>query len=476
MLDDFLTALLSEGADALQLKDGDLPTLFFGTQQTLMGDAVLRSGFVRGLATQWLDASQFKSLGADGKLSGTVAVETYGSLEYVFRVVNQELIAALRPQRAGQDADVMGSTHKVLQRLNASENARTLLIQSVLAGASDIVFSAHRPTRVRFGGGFFALNAHRFSDQEISAMLGKKFNERKQEELSNLGSADLAVQFDEPARAFRFRVNIFRQFDGLATAWRPIRDEIPLLSQLGLPEELENLKDIEHGLVLISGPTGSGKSTTVAALIDVINRTDRRHIVTLEDPVEYRFEDQLSIIHQREVGEHVDSFATGLRAALREAPNVIFVGEMRDLETISAALTAAETGHLVVSTLHSGSCVQALERIVDVFPEPQQQQVRTQLAEVLKVVVTQRLLPKTDGHLRIPVCEQLVVTHAVSNLIRERRTHQIQSSIQTGHARGMLSFERSLIRLLEQDLITGETALRMAPDPKQIERFLGDKK
>ena len=240
-------------------------------------------------------------------------------------------------------------------------------------------------------------------------------------------------------------------------------------------KDAKNNVELNKSNVLLIGPTGSGKSTTVAAFIDAINRTERRHIVTLEDPVEYRFEDRLSMIHQREVGEHLDSFATGLRAALREAPNVIFVGEMRDLETISAALTAAETGHLVVSTLHSGSCVQALERIIDVFPETQQQQVRTQLAEVLKVVVTQRLLPKSDGHLRIPACEQLVVTYAISNLIRERRTHQIQSNIQTGHASGMLSFERSLIRLLDEGLITGETALRFAPDPKQIESFLRER-
>ena len=232
------------------------------------------------------------------------------------------------------------------------------------------------------------------------------------------------------------------------------------------------IQNIEHGLVLISGPTGSGKSTTVAALLDEINRRDRRHIVTLEDPVEYRFVDRLSMIHQREVGEHVDSFSTGLRAALREAPNIIFVGEMRDLETISAALTAAETGHLVVSTLHSGSCVQALERIIDVFPEQQQQQVRVQLAEVLKVVVTQRLLPRVSSQLRVPACEVLVITHAISNLIRERRTHQIQSSLQIGKSIGMLPFEHSLIRLIERGLITPETALTVVPDSKNIASYL----
>ena len=164
----------------------------------------------------------------------------------------------------------------------------------------------------------------------------------------------------------------------------------------------------------------------------------------------------------------------GLRAALREAPNVIFVGEMRDLETISSALTAAETGHLVVSTLHSGNCIQALDRMIDVFPEHQQQQIRIQLADVLRVVVTQRLLPKADSHLRVPACEILVVNYAVSNLIRERRTHQIRSNLQTSQGQGMLSFERSLIRLLDAGIIDNETALRAAHDPKQIEAYLGE--
>jgi twitching motility protein PilT len=476
MLDGYLSALLSGGADALQLKDGDAPTLFFGGEQSTLSDVPIVPGTVGALATDWLDTSQLDTLRINKKLKGNVSFERFGHLEFVFRVLNDVLVVALRPSRLETDDDGLGSTEMVLRRLNAAPDAQSLLIQSVLAGASDILFSAGRPCRIRFGQGFFPVERHRFSAQAIEDMLGGKFGERKRQELANSGSADLAIEFLHGSRSFRFRINVFKQFNGLAAAWRPIRDEIPLLGELGLPDEVNQIKDIDHGLVLISGPTGSGKSTTVAALLDSINRTERRHCVTLEDPVEYRFEDQLSLIHQREVGEHVDSFLTGLRAALREAPNVIFVGEMRDLETISAALTAAETGHLVVSTLHSGSCVQAVERIVDVFPEHQQQQVRIQLAEVLKIVVTQRLVPRKKSQLRVPACEMLVVNFAISNLIRERRTHQIYSNLQTGQNQGMLSFERSLIQLIKNDQITPETALRIAPDPKQIEVFLGEKK
>ena len=211
---------------------------------------------------------------------------------------------------------------------------------------------------------------------------------------------------------------------------RPIWDEIPLGS-LNLPAELENILQIEQGLVLVTGPTGSGKSTTVAALLDRLNQNSYHHIVTLEDPIEYRFNDACSLVHQREIGTHLQSFSMGLRAALREAPSAIFVGEMRDLETISAALTAAETGHLVVSTLHSGSCIQAIDRMIDVFPEHQQQQVRVQLSDVLRAVVSQRLLPRRNSPVRVPACEILMVNYAVSNLIRERRTHQLKTQLQT---------------------------------------------
>ena len=472
MLDEYLTALINGSADALQLKDGGRPILFFGHVQNEIDMLALPTGTVNELANQWLSEDQRQALNRSGRLNGCLSLEKFGNLEYVFRIVDEQYVLALRPQKATEEGFAEDETQKMVRRLNAATSIESLLIQSVQAGASDIVLSANRPTRVRFGHGFFALNNQSSTSDMILSMLGNQLNERALDTLHASGSVDLAVEYSDQEQPFRFRVNVFKQFDGLAASWRPIRDDIPTLSELDLPDAISMIEQIEHGLVLISGRTGSGKSTTVAALLDEINRSDRRHIVTLEDPVEYRFVDRLSMIHQREVGEHVDSFSTGLRAALREAPNIIFVGEMRDLETISAALTAAETGHLVVSTLHSGSCVQALERIIDVFPEQQQQQVRVQLAEVLKVVVTQRLLPRVSSQLRVPACEVLVISHAISNLIRERRTHQIQSSLQIGKSIGMLPFEHSLIRLIERGLITPETALTVVPDSKNIASYL----
>jgi twitching motility protein PilT len=222
----------------------------------------------------------------------------------------------------------------------------------------------------------------------------------------------------------------------------------------------------------MTGPTGSGKSTTLAVLLEHINRTRARHVITLEDPIEYIYARKRSIVHQREVGIHVDSFATGLRAALRESPDVILVGEMRDLDTIGAAITAAETGHLVLSTLHSGSATMAIDRIVDVFPEYQQSQIRTQLADVLRAVVTQRLIPSTNPRKRVPAVEILRVNYAIANLIREHKNHQITSQIQTGREDGMVPMDRSLAELVRGGKISREVAMRSSNDPRHLKGML----
>lgn len=473
MIDELLGQLTARGADALQLIGGHRPILFFGNEQEQAAELPLDKDFVHGIVERRLSAAETQALAANEKLQGTWRFEGFDAFDFVLRQVGSQIVLALRPSRATLTTDgVATSAETIVASVNRLESLEMVLVEAVRAGASDIVLSEKRMTRIRFGRGFYPLSNHVLSAQQILDAMGEAFNDRKKQQLEVDGSADLAIEFERDERSFRFRVNLFHQFDGLAAAWRPIWDEIPDFESLGLPTELERLMSINQGLVLITGPTGSGKSTTVAALLDRINRQERRHIVTLEEPVEYRFRDELSMIHQREVGVHVDSFATGLRAALREAPNIIFVGEMRDLETITAALTAAETGHLVVSTLHSGSCIQAIDRMIDVFPEHQQQQVRTQLADVLRVVVTQRLLASANDALRVPACEVLVVNYAVSNLIRERRTHQMRTNLQTSQAQGMLSFERSLIRLLEAGSIEKETALRAAHDPKLIEKHL----
>jgi len=275
-----------------------------------------------------------------------------------------------------------------------------------------------------------------------------------------------------PGRA-RFRVNAFRQRDSVAAALRRIPFEIPSFETLGLPPNLMDLTRLKRGFVLITGAAGHGKSTTLAALIDRINTEREVHVVTIEDPIEYLFLHKKSVVVQRELGTDVSSFSGGLRAALREDPDVVFVGEMRDFQTIEAALTAAETGHLVFSTLHTKTPAQGIDRIVDVFPPHQQGQVRVQLANVLHAIVTQQLLVRKDGEGLVVAVEQLVASPAVRNMIREGKTFQMQSLIQTGSSVGMVTMEQSLKSLYERGLITYEDALEHAFDARELARLMG---
>ena len=261
----------------------------------------------------------------------------------------------------------------------------------------------------------------------------------------------------------RLRANLFDHLNGVAVAARLIRDRIPSLGELALPPELGAVVDQRDGLVLVCGPTGSGKSTTLAALIDLIDQRRCAHVITLEDPIEYRFTPRRGIVHQRELGVHVASFAAGLRAALREAPDVILLGELRDRDTIAAALTAAETGHLVLATLHAPSAVGAIDRMIDAFPDGQQRQVRWQLASVLRTVVTQYLLPRRDGG-RAPAIELVPITASVANLMRKGDLHMLPSAIQTGRDAGMIPLERSLARLLETGAVAPAAVKAIAAD------------
>ena len=266
----------------------------------------------------------------------------------------------------------------------------------------------------------------------------------------------------------RQRANIYHQQGNLAAAIRLLNDTIPTLEALHLPDAVRKLANEPRGLILVTGPTGSGKSTTLAAMIDLINRTKPVHILTVEDPVEYLYKDHLATIHQREVGRDVGSFSGALRSALREDPDVILVGEMRDFETISAAVTAAETGHLVLSTLHTNGAAQTVDRIVDVCPPEAQQQMRVQLSTVLKGVVTQALLPLASGAGRIVATEILLGTDAVLNLIREKKSYQLATCMQSGAAFGMHTFDADLTQLCRRGLITRETAAEWAFAPRDL--------
>jgi twitching motility protein PilT len=262
----------------------------------------------------------------------------------------------------------------------------------------------------------------------------------------------------------RFRVNAYMQRSCIGLVARVIPSTIPSLEELNMPEILYKFAQRPHGLLLVTGPTGSGKSTTLAAMIDYINQNMSRHIITLEDPIEYLHRHGRSIINQREVGFDTNNFANGLRAALRQDPDVILVGEMRDLETIHTAITAAETGHLVMATLHTSDASQTIDRIIDVFPAHQQPQIRIQLASVLIGVVSQRLFPKAEGKGRIAATEVLVNTPAVSNLIRQEKVHQIKIMMQTGKAQGMHTLEMSIKELLQQGLIAADMARLYLPE------------
>jgi twitching motility protein PilT len=347
--------------------------------------------------------------------------------------------------------------------------------EAVRSGASDVFLSSNKPPRTRVDGSIMSVDAAVTPGEQIAGLLP---SEREKVLLQESGSVDFGVTWDLSGShgttgAHRFRINIFRHASGLGAAIRPINARVPTLEELYLPKELYSLCDYPSGLVLFTGASGSGKSTTLASLVEHINQTRARHIITIEDPIEFQHESRRSLIHQREVGTHVESFSTGLRAALRENPDVILVGEMRDPSTISAALTASETGHLVFSTLHTANAASAVSRIIDGFPGHQQTHVRLQVAGALRAVVAQRLIASDVTRGSLPALEKLVVTYAVSNQIREGREHQLQSAIQTGGDDGMFSLERSLASLVRSDHIRRSTAMKHAQDPHALRKLLG---
>lgn len=271
----------------------------------------------------------------------------------------------------------------------------------------------------------------------------------------------------------RYRLNVYRQQGKPGIAMRLLKSEIPTIDQLGLPSVLKGLAELPRGLVLVTGPTGSGKSTTLAAMIEHINRQRRSHILTLEDPIEYIYTPRLSLINQREIHRDVSSFNIGLRSALREDPDIILVGEMRDQETISLAITAAETGHLVFSTLHTIGAPNTIDRIIDSFPAHQQSQIRTQLATVLKASISQILVPKADQTGRIAIHEIMLMTDGIANLVRENKIFQIATSIQTGQRLGMQTLEADLVKRVNSRQITFETALEVSSNPEYLKRLAG---
>jgi twitching motility protein PilT len=273
----------------------------------------------------------------------------------------------------------------------------------------------------------------------------------------------------------RFRSNAYRQQRGIDAVFRVIPPRPPSLTELGLPTSLARLSNYHQGMVLLTGPAGCGKSSTLAALVNIINEERRDHIITIEDPIEYIHPSKQCVVNQRQVGPHTGSFARALRGALREDPDVIAIGELRDLETISLALTAAETGHLVLATLHTNNSIRTVNRILGVFPPNQQDQIRTMVSESLRAIVSQRLIPRADGHGRVPALEILMANKAVGNLIRENKTFQIKSVLQTGASHGMCLLDASLAELVKTRVITREEAQRNADEPQRFAPAAGDR-
>ncbi|MEK6277202.1 MAG: type IV pilus twitching motility protein PilT [Actinomycetota bacterium] len=346
-----------------------------------------------------------------------------------------------------------------------------VLTKMIEARASDVHLTPGRPPVLRVRGMITSLDEFPpLTPQQTRDVIYGILNDDQRKRFENNKQFDFAYAIPNVAR---FRVNCYFQRGSISAAFRHTPSKIPNLNELGLPSILEEFTRKPRGFVLVTGPTGSGKSTTLASMVDIINEVRAEHILTIEDPIEFLHKHKKCIVNQREVGSDAPDFASALRAALRQDPDVILVGEMRDLETVSTALTAAETGHLVFATLHTQSASQTVDRVIDVFPPHQQAQVRMQLSIALQGIVTQQLLPTADGSGRVAACEVLVPTPAIRNLIREGKTHQIYSTIQTSGATGMQTMDSHLAQLVHQGKITRALAEQRASVPEELKRLLG---
>lgn len=343
-----------------------------------------------------------------------------------------------------------------------------LLARAAADGASDVHLICGLPPQYRLAGALCSVPGetaltHDQCEETARFLAGERYDE-----LLRVGELDLAATLADR----RCRINLFSQQGHIFAALRLLAERIPPLENLGLPPKVETLTELRRGLFLVTGETGSGKSTTLAAFLDRINHTRPAHVLTLEDPIEYIYTPDCCAFNQREIGQDTGSYAAGLRAALREDPDILLIGELRDLDTIETALTAAETGHLVLATLHTASAADSVDRIVDVFPEARQRQIRLQLSQTLQAVLSQQLLPDKTGQARLAACELMVVTAAIRNLIREGKTPQIANAIATGAAEGAVTMDNAIIKLYKAGRITAETARLAAHDPDYLKKAL----
>jgi twitching motility protein PilT len=360
-----------------------------------------------------------------------------------------------------------------MSSLHSEQKIKNLLRLVAQQGASDLHLVVGRFPTIRIDGKLYPLSQEEVLTAETTLALSEAImSEDKKKELIAEGQVDFSYNFEDKAR---FRTNVFYQKGSVSVAMRLIAGKIRTLEDLGLPPILYEFIKNSQGLLLITGPVGQGKSTTLSALIDHINHNEDKHIITIEDPIEYVYDQDRCIINQREVGTDTKTFAEGLRSVFREDANVVLIGEMRDLDTISTAMTAAETGHLILGTLHTNDSSQTVDRIVDVFPAHQQNQMRSQLASVLLGVISQRLIPKVGGG-RVPALEIMIKNHAVENLIRENKSYQIDSVIETSLKDGMVSMDKSLADLIQRGIVSADDAFMYAKNKDYLQMLLGNRR
>ena len=350
------------------------------------------------------------------------------------------------------------------------ESIETLLSIAKEAGASDLHITVGVPPKMRVNGTLVTMEFDKVLPKDSEQVAHEIMSEKQWNAFDERGEYDMS--FSIPSLG-RYRVNAFKQRSSVARALRLVGTSVPPAEKLGVPESVIDLYQRKRGLVLVTGPTGSGKSTTLASIIDKINNNREAHVITLEDPIEYLHQHKKSMVNQREIGLDTQSYANALRAALREDPDVILVGEMRDYETISVAITAAETGHLVLSTLHTIGAASTVDRVIDVFPPHQQQQIRVQFANVLEAVISQQLIPTADGLGRAAAFEVMHANHAVRNLIREGKSHQLVSVMQTNRKLGMITMDEAILQLYQSGRIDREMAIQFAQDPDVMMNKLG---
>ena len=334
------------------------------------------------------------------------------------------------------------------------------------AGASDVHLTVGIPPKMRVNGNLITMNYPKMLPADTLEVVLEIMKPNQREKFDERGEYDMSFSIPDLGR---YRVNAYRQRGSVAMAFRLVGTKIPAPEELGVPDSVIDLYQRKRGLILVTGPTGSGKSTTLAAIIDKINNNRDAHVITLEDPIEYLHQHKMAMVNQREIGLDSENYANALRAALREDPDVILVGEMRDFETISVEITAAETGHLVLSTLHTIGAASTVDRVIDVFPPHQQQQIRVQFANVLEAVVSQQLIPTADGRGRVAAFEVLHANHAVRNLIREGKSHQLASVMQTNRKLGMITMDEAITQLFYEGKIDRELAVQFAQDPDGME-------